>query len=767
MSKRAKTPHLVLAKGIGFQYHLVLPKALNVHPELPKSIRWSLGQHYETALHLANILNCGFDRLFEQAHRHGFSVQQILQQLEELRQSNLRALNHIDLPLGSLPAPHQLASQALSSGYHTLKIQQELNPVLFEKDGEWHVALRNDDGYGFNELIRFKRFDIALNTSDPERAAWKVAYLYEALHLIKSWRGDGYLYASAPLQSMAIAFKQYVDYVARPSKHVSPLEQRLPTTVNEVIARAPWPEASMDSYRYLDLIQTATGEYCLHIHDVTSKFEPQRIPLKTTNWPLAFLLLVEVAPELAKLLEAFPYIHPQGKRALNQLLKQIKELLNKYLEGLPEPKPLPDLPRPGDAGGSSSALAPYQSKNLLRFGEVVERFKQYQRACNVWSNPDAELQALARLAALVEIVGPDYPVTEIHRPDIVRVRDLLRVYPAGRNRHPALKHRPLREILDESGYALMQPGTAKRYFTSLKQVFAFALDQGFIEQDPAASVLFKVTGSPKANRTYNHPQIQALLNGPALTRKEPPNWRLDDYKFWLPLLGLFLGARLNELCQLTLGDVREEMGILYLSLNTDQPGKRLKNLSSHRDIPLHPILLDMGFADFVAKRRNEVGNNPDAQLFAGLNIIRTKLPGAYASKWYRGDSAANKGYLHICNLGGLGLTFHGLRHTFINNFRVQKLDMKICQALVGHADPTTTGRYGRGYPLDVLYGELAKLDYKIDCSHIHYSNYLALQQMQGRYSRGRPSGQGQRRTSTSSHWRRHLAAELLGRHNND
>jgi hypothetical protein len=102
----------------------VLPKAFNAHSELPKSVRWSLGQHYETALHLANTLTCGFDRLFEQARRHDFSVQQILQQLEELRLNNLRALNHMDLLLGSLPAPHQMASQALNSGYHTLKIQQ-------------------------------------------------------------------------------------------------------------------------------------------------------------------------------------------------------------------------------------------------------------------------------------------------------------------------------------------------------------------------------------------------------------------------------------------------------------------------------------------------------------------------------------------------------------------------------------------------------------------------------------------------------------------
>ena len=52
MSQRAKIPHLVLAKGIGFQYHL-LPKALNAHPEQPESVRWSLGLHSETALHLA------------------------------------------------------------------------------------------------------------------------------------------------------------------------------------------------------------------------------------------------------------------------------------------------------------------------------------------------------------------------------------------------------------------------------------------------------------------------------------------------------------------------------------------------------------------------------------------------------------------------------------------------------------------------------------------------------------------------------------------
>jgi len=61
--------------------------------------------------------------------------------------------------------------------------------------------------------------------------------------------------------------------------------------------------------------------------------------------------------------------------------------------------------------------------------------------------------------------------------------------------------------------------------------------------------------------------------------------------FWLPVLGLFTGCRIEELCQLHCSDVIQYDGIWCLDIN-DEGEKRLKNKSSKRVVPLHQILVD-------------------------------------------------------------------------------------------------------------------------------------------------------------------------------
>lgn len=762
MSKRTqRIPHLVFTSGVGFQYYFALPKAMRHIPGLPKAVRWSLGAHYETAKQLAEKLNTGFEQLVARAP--GLSAQQVLQQLEQLRTLNYRALHSLDLPLGSLPTPQQLALQPLTAGYHRLEILESLRPVVFKEGEQYYAALDAPLGKpgASKPLLDFKNWVVPLGTQDLERARWRTAFLLEALHQLGEWPGDGYVHASAPAHAYVLAMRQYLGYVNATVPQPA-LEQRLPTTIEQVMAKAPLAEPRFELYVFTQLVRGASGEYELQFDPLRTE-KTYRFPLRTSDRTLAVLLWLAISDELTKRLIQFDEHRGDYHPPLRRLLQDIQELLKRFLDELPEPTPVPNPPTqwPGGQGPAPRA----SGAGPLRFGALVERYVQFQHSCHTWTNPDTQTQTLGRLEALTELVGPDFPVVELTRLEIVRVRDQLRLYPQGRHRNPHLKHLPLFEILQAGAYAPIKPVTAKRYFSNLRQVLAFALDQGLIASDPSVDVAMKISTPPKAKRQYSTAQLRALLQGPALTGTETPPWRLDDYKFWLPLLGLYTGARLNELCQLRLEDIREAAGIHYLSLNTDHPGKRLKNTSSHREVPLHPTLLQVGFLALVAKRQAESANDPSALLFQGLNIIKTKLPGAYASKWFLGDGHLNRGYLHLCGLGKLGLTFHGLRHTFVGQFRTQRLDMAICKALVGHSDESTTGRYGHGYPLEAMAAELARLDYQIELGELHYARYQARQRQQGEYRRGRPRGANQTPASGSSkgHWRRHLKTPTSSR----
>lgn len=72
-------------------------------------------------------------------------------------------------------------------------------------------------------------------------------------------------------------------------------------------------------------------------------------------------------------------------------------------------------------------------------------------------------------------------------------------------------------------------------------------------------------------------------------------------QYWLPLLGLYAGARLNELCQLCLDDVVTINGVDCLHIRASRPDQKLKTASSERLVPIHSKLKAQGFIESIQK----------------------------------------------------------------------------------------------------------------------------------------------------------------------
>lgn len=79
----------------------------------------------------------------------------------------------------------------------------------------------------------------------------------------------------------------------------------------------------------------------------------------------------------------------------------------------------------------------------------------------------------------------------------------------------------------------------------------------------------------------------------------------SHWRFWLPLLGLWTGARSNEIGQLLVADVKKENGVDYLHVIYDTEDKRVKTAAGRRKVPVHNQLKALGFMDFVADRRKQ------------------------------------------------------------------------------------------------------------------------------------------------------------------
>lgn len=101
-----------------------------------------------------------------------------------------------------------------------------------------------------------------------------------------------------------------------------------------------------------------------------------------------------------------------------------------------------------------------------------------------------------------------------------------------------------------------------------------------------------------------------------------------SWRYWLPLLMLFSGARPNELAQLHITDVKQTAkGTWYLDLE-DEDDKTLKTETSRRRVPLHPELVRLGILEFVEERKKQAGKN-------GPRLFHELAPNKYGNHaWY-------------------------------------------------------------------------------------------------------------------------------------
>ncbi len=176
-----------------------------------------------------------------------------------------------------------------------------------------------------------------------------------------------------------------------------------------------------------------------------------------------------------------------------------------------------------------------------------------------------------------------------------------------------------------------------------------------------------------ARKPYT-PEDLALIFNPDvyLEKRHKP----DD--FWLPLLALFTGARISELCQLAISDVMQIDGIWSISIN-DEDYKQIKTRAAERIIPLHPRLLSLGFLDYVE----------DAKPFGGVMLF-PYLTADSNGNFSATPSERYSDYIRdVIGIKDKRKVFHSYRFTANNALKQNGIPEETRSQFIGHEHDTT------------------------------------------------------------------------------
>ncbi|WP_297779695.1 site-specific integrase [uncultured Roseovarius sp.] len=320
----------------------------------------------------------------------------------------------------------------------------------------------------------------------------------------------------------------------------------------------------------------------------------------------------------------------------------------------------------------------------------------------------------------IELKG-DRPILEYRKADARDFKSLLMVMPSNKNKHKGTKGLPALEAVEAAkalGLPTLSTSTINKALGRLQATWNWANEQ----LDEEVSDIFgpmKLTSKGSARGEadpFSPAQLQIIFNSPLFkgcrSRRVRAEHGLTDMSdtswFWLPLLGLWTGARLNELCQLNVEDVAEEGGIRFLRLHEGDATQRIKG-GRKRNVPLHPELGRLGFPAFVDTQRQK----RRTRVFPDLKID--------TKGYYSGQPSKDFG-AYITKLGAKTdkTSFHSFRHNFKDACRHSGVNPDINDILLGHALPGMAGRYGDGnVPLPRLYEAVCKIEYSgLSLGHI-------------------------------------------------
>ncbi|WP_108860243.1 site-specific integrase [Ruegeria sp. Alg231-54] len=301
-------------------------------------------------------------------------------------------------------------------------------------------------------------------------------------------------------------------------------------------------------------------------------------------------------------------------------------------------------------------------------------------------------QNRAYLNILVEYFGPERLLSTIAKQDANEVKKVLQALPSSRNTKPALKNMPLMEVIKLPGQKKIAPKTINSHIQMFKGFFDWAERHGYSPHSLFDGMkVAKEKNSTNQRKPFSPEQIRFLYT--ELTTNPSGLVRKDSHK-WGMLLGIFTGARLNEICQLGIKDVQQECGTWFLNITDegDDDNKSVKSTAARRKVPVHPDLIRLGFLDFVDSRRN------GTRLFPDYNYNANGGYGRALGRW------CNESFLPKLGLKEPGLVFHSLRHTVVTRLGQANVAEPIIQCIVGHARSGVTQEvYLReGYTLDQL-----------------------------------------------------------------
>lgn len=313
------------------------------------------------------------------------------------------------------------------------------------------------------------------------------------------------------------------------------------------------------------------------------------------------------------------------------------------------------------------AVAEHQRKQELEEGPVI--LNKWEDVFNDMIRPAKHNKSITEshlntkkqcIETIFQLIDKQY-VEKITFDDCRKINKLIYLIPKRwQEKHPnkRLLDVLLPEDADNSKDAL-SGSSVRKYITIFQEFLKYCRQQRLIDTD-IADILNKPQIDKNKNvwQPFETDELKKIFNPKTYFKRKKDE---DNHKFWIPIISLYSGMRLNEICQIRINDIKNEKNIDYIQITDDGEKQSVKNYASTRRVPIHPILKELGFMEQikVAKKKKQ-----DRLFYSLTYSTKNRYAGSMSNAFrYYMDK--------VIKIKNSKKVFHSFRHTargtYINN----------------------------------------------------------------------------------------------------
>lgn len=219
-------------------------------------------------------------------------------------------------------------------------------------------------------------------------------------------------------------------------------------------------------------------------------------------------------------------------------------------------------------------------------------------------------------------------------------------------------------------------------------------------------------------RRFEMSELTTLFSSPIYTGQLQLTGQVKESGYWAPLLGPFVGARIEEIAQLRVSDIMRVNSVWCIRIENLEHDQSTKTMSSHRLVPMHQELIKCGFLSYVAKQK----------LAGRRHVFPSQSNKNAHGLWSNALGKWFGRYLDKIGLDDPRLVFHSLRYTFKQRCSDCGIAEEPRDALTGHWLSKDSSREymktkDRQYPFPLLARALEQLRYdELDLRHLYVAD---------------------------------------------